>query len=134
MSPAHLLLEELASTSALSSLTRVAAKSSSPRSRSVRSFEGMGIAAVGDSLVVSAAWVWLSREGVVGVVILEECALVGEEGLGFMERTTSPLQMGQVRRRVVSQGVLGYVVSIARQVGHRTQNLHEFCVELMSAW
>jgi len=24
------------------------------------------------------------------------------------ERTTSPLQIGQVRRRVVSQGVLGY--------------------------
>lgn len=83
------------------SLTSVAAISS-PRSRSVS--RGIGIAAEGDSLAVSAACAWtsstLSRYGVwvVDVAVLED---------GFViERTTSPLQIGHVRRRVVSQGVL----------------------------
>ena len=35
-----------------------------------------------------------------------------------MERTTSPLQMGQVRRRVVSQGVLGIVSSKDVKLGY----------------
>lgn len=85
------------------SLTRVAAKSS-PRSRSLS--RGIGIAAVGESLAVSAAWVWMSlssgsswygRWAGETAVAEEACAI---------ERTTSPLQIGHVRRRVVSQGVL----------------------------
>ena len=85
------------------SLTRVAAISS-PRSRSLS--RGIGIAAEGESLAVSAAWIWMSlssgsswygRWAGETVVAEEACAI---------ERTTSPLQIGHVRRRVVSQGVL----------------------------
>ena len=96
--PLQLLLEVEASGW---SLTSVAAMSS-PRSRSVS--RGIGIAAEGESLAVSAACDWtsstLSWYGACAVDVV-----VLEDGL-FIERTTSPLQIGQVRRRVVSQGVL----------------------------
>ena len=96
--PLQLLLEVEASGW---SLTSVAAMSS-PRSKSVS--RGIGIAAEGDSLAVSAACAWtsstLSWYGAWAVDVL-----VLEDGL-VIERTTSPLQIGHVRRRVVSQGVL----------------------------
>ena len=84
------------------SSTRVSAISS-PRSTSLS--RGIGIAADGDSLVVSAARTWtssapgLSWYGVSGgdSRALEDRAI---------ERTTSFLQIGQVRRLVVNQGVL----------------------------
>ena len=77
---------------------------SSPRSRSLS--RGICIAADGESLAVSAAWAWMSPSSgsswygrwlVEGAVADDGCA---------MERTTSPLHIGHVRRRVVSQGVL----------------------------
>lgn len=84
------------------SLTNVAAMSS-PCSRSAAS-RGIGIAAVGESLVLSAACTWTSSpaEGLPdGANWLEDLPA----GLA-RERTTSPLHIGHVRRRVVSQGVL----------------------------
>ena len=85
------------------SLTRVAAISS-PRSRSLS--RGIGIAAEGESLAVSAAWVWMSlSSGSSWYGRWTEETAVAEEACAI-ERTTSPLQIGHVRRRVVSQGVL----------------------------
>lgn len=70
----------------------------------------MGIAAEGESLTVSAAWVWMSSSSEVddGLWVVRVGEAFGGVGKGFwaMERTTSPLQIGHVRRRVVSQGVL----------------------------
>ena len=91
------------------SLTSVAAISS-PRSRSVS--RGIGIAAEGDSLVVSAACAWTSSTlSWYGAGALDTSVL--EDGLAI-ERTTSPLQIGHVRRRVVSQGVLAICQHIIR--------------------
>ena len=85
------------------SLTRVAAISS-PRSRSLS--RGIGIAADGESLAVSAACVWMSlSSGSSWYARWAEDTAVAEEACAI-ERTTSPLQIGHVRRRVVSQGVL----------------------------
>ena len=96
--PLQLLLEVEASGWSLTSVAAI----SSPRSRSVS--RGIGIAAEGDSLAVSAACAWMSSTlswyGACAVDVV-----VVEDGL-FNERTTSPLQIGHVRRRVVSQGVL----------------------------
>jgi len=50
------------------------------------------------------------------------------------ERTTSPLQMGQVRRRVVSQGVLRKFISDWIEKAGNGDNLHALGVELMAAW
>lgn len=61
---------------------------------------GIGIAEVGESLRVSAMWDWVSSKG--SSSLLD----VLEPNDRPRERTTSPLHMGQVRRRVVSQGVL----------------------------
>ncbi len=85
------------------SLTSVAAMSS-PCSRSL--LQGMGIAAEGDSFLVSAACVWMSLE-----VEPSEAGVATGEGARLAvpacrDRTTSPLQIGQVLRRVVSHGVL----------------------------
>ena len=79
----------------------------SPLSRSVSTSEfrprGMCIAGVGDSSPVSSARVWTSSSA--------PSESVSDRGMAVLpcvkERTTSPLHMGQVRRRVVSQGVLG---------------------------
>lgn len=49
------------------------------------------------------------------------------------ERTTSPLQMGHVRRRVVSQGVLqSQLVSIRRGQNTGVRNLHALRVEFVT--
>ena len=66
----------------------------------------MGIAADGDSLVVSAACVCTSMGSDASV-----CGGFAEDDSGLaddlaIERTTSFLHIGQVRRRVVSHGVL----------------------------
>lgn len=89
------------------SLTSVAARSSECSPGSDPGFPGIGMAAEGDSLRVMTASTWISSE-----VALElfgcgsmDVKLVLDETL-FIERTTSPLQIGQVRRRVVSHGVL----------------------------
>ena len=108
--PLQLLLEAEAEASGWS-LTRVAA-TSSPRSRSVS--RGIGIAADGDSLAVSAACAWTSSmvlwygAWAVDVVVFEDGSVI--------ERTTSPLHIGHVRRRVVSQGVLAISQHATRQV------------------
>ena len=49
------------------------------------------------------------------------------------ERTTSPLQMGQVRRRVVSQGVLRRHVSEKIEGIGKRDGLHALGVELVAA-
>lgn len=99
--PCHPLRDEDASGA---SLTSVAAMSS-PLSRSAAS-RGMGIAAVGDSLVVSAACTCTSSCSSYS----ERLDCIDVFGGLFsalpIERTTSPLQIGHVRRRVVSHGVL----------------------------
>ena len=98
VSPLQLFLEADASGSSLTSVAAI----SSPRSRSLS--RGIGIAAEGDSLAVSAACAWTSSTlswygaGAMDMLVLGD-------GLAI-ERTTSPLQIGHVRRRVVSQGVL----------------------------
>ena len=111
--PLQLLLEVEASGWSLTSVAAI----SSPRSKSVS--RGIGIAAEGESLAVSAACAWtssmLSWYGAcaVDVVVLEE---------GFViDRTTSPLQIGHVRRRVVSQGVLAISQYAIRQVNTHRQ-------------
>ena len=48
------------------------------------------------------------------------------------DRTTSPLQIGHVRRRVVSHGVLGFV-SCNSGVVRVDKNLHAVDVELVAA-
>ena len=82
-----------------------------PRSRSSNASSSRltGCAAAGSSLRVTAACSWMSsassssgRAPAGGDV--DEVPVVRAR-----ERTTSPLQMGHVRRRVVSQGVLRYV-------------------------
>lgn len=106
--PLQLPLEVEASGWSLTSVTAM----SSPRSRSVS--RGIGIAAEGDSLVVSAACAWTSSTlSGYGVGALD--TLVLEDGLAI-ERTTSPLQIGHVRRRVVSQGVLVICQHTIRQI------------------
>lgn len=104
--PRHPLRDEDASGG---SSTKVAAMSS-PLSRSSKS-RGIGIAAVGESLVVSAAWTWTSAsspaDACLDVVVLLDDLFAGLA----MDRTTSPLHIGQVRRRVVSHGVLGSPMS-----------------------
>ena len=110
--PLQLLLEVEASGWSLTSVAAI----SSPRSRSVS--RGIGIAAEGDSLVVSAACAWTSSTlswygaGAVDMFVLEDGLVI--------ERTTSPLQIGHVRRRVVSQGVLAICQHAIGQVNrHR---------------
>lgn len=85
------------------SLTNVAAMSS-PCSTSAPS-RGIGIAAVGESLVLSAARTWTSSAAVDGFPDGAKWLEDLPAGLA-RERTTSPLHIGHVRRRVVSQGVL----------------------------
>ena len=89
------------------SLTRVAARSSEFSAVSDCGLPGMGIAAVGDSLRDSAASAWMSSEVARwlpdGRFIEARLVL---DGARFIERTTSPLQIGHVRRRVVNHGVL----------------------------
>jgi hypothetical protein len=90
---------------ALPSFTSVAARSS-PRSRSTLSpLWGIGIAAEGDSFRVCTASACTSSGS--EKCRAEETSVVE---LAFevdaMERTTSPLQIGHVRRRVVNHGVL----------------------------
>ena len=98
VNPLQLPLEVEASGWSLTSVTAM----SSPRSKSVS--RGIGIAAEGDSLVVSAACAWTSSTlSWYGAGALDK--LAPEDELAI-ERTTSPLQIGHVRRRVVSQGVL----------------------------
>ncbi len=108
VSPRHPLREEDPSAG---SFTRVAAISS-PLSRSSEPCGpcGMGIAADGDWLFVSAACTCTS-------------SAAGPDGAGWsdallphlaMERTTSPLHIGHVRRRVVSHGVLSFPRSAFR--------------------
>lgn len=119
-SPRHPLRDEDASAG---SLTRVAAISS-PLSRSSEPC-GIGIAADGDSLLVSAACTCTSStEAPDGAgwfdVLLPDLA---------MERTTSPLHIGHVRRRVVSHGVLEIIdVSI-----HMPKGITDF-THMHSAW
>ena len=109
VSPLQLLLEASGW-----SLTSVAAISS-PRSRSVS--RGIGIAAEGDSLAVSAACAWTSSTlswygaRAVDMLVLEDELVI--------ERTTSPLQIGHVRRRVVSQGVLVVCQHTIRHINGR---------------
>lgn len=100
-SPRHPLRVEDASGM---SLTSVAAMSS-PRSRSFKS-RGMGIAAVGDSFTVSAACTWTSSPPEVFAPLLPVMGLDARSGALPIERTTSPLHIGHVRRRVVNHGVL----------------------------
>ena len=50
-----------------------------------------------------------------------------------IDLTTSPLQMGHVLRRVVSQGVLHRISTYTRQYIMRL-HLHALCVEFMPAW
>lgn len=97
--PLQLLLEVEASGWSLTSVAAI----SSPRSRSVS--RGIGIAAEGDSLAVSAACTCTSSSTLSWYGAWAEDVLLLDDGL-FIERTTSPLQIGHVRRRVVSQGVL----------------------------
>lgn len=111
VSPLQLLLEVEASEWSLTSVAAI----SSPRSRSVS--RGIGIAAEGDSLAVSAACAWTSSTASwYGAWAVD--TLVLEDGLAI-ERTTSPLQMGHVRRRVVSQGVLVICQHAIRQINGR---------------
>lgn len=99
--PCHPLRDEDASGA---SLTSVAAMSSL-LSRSAAS-RGMGIAAVGDSLVVSAACACTSSCSRYSDRLHCAGAFDGLFSALPMERTTSPLHIGHVRRRVVSHGVL----------------------------
>ena len=111
--PCQLLLEVEASGWSLTSVAAI----SSPRSKSVS--RGIGIAAEGDSLAVSAACAWVSSTlswygaWTGDVIVLEDGLLI--------ERTTSPLQIGHVRRRVVSQGVLAI-----SQYANRQMNIRRF--------
>ena len=89
-------------------MTNVIAKSSL-FSLSVVLSQGIGIAADGDSLAVAAVVSCISSLSFAG-------AAAGGCGAGSLlveviERTTSFLQIGQVRRRVVSHGVLDPVRS-----------------------
>lgn len=66
---------------------------------------GIGIADEGESLVDSAAMAWTSSlSGSWWLRCLEAAGAADVERA--IERTTSFLQMGQVRRRVVNHGVL----------------------------
>lgn len=49
-----------------------------------------------------------------------------------MERTTSPLQMGHVRRRVVSQGVLERLISIKALTKSEGKHSHALRMELVT--
>lgn len=49
-----------------------------------------------------------------------------------MERTTSPLQIGQVRRRVVSHGVLRLLALSSNRIWQGY--LHALCMELVPTW
>lgn len=116
VSPLQLPLEVEASGWSLTSVAAI----SSPRSRSIS--RGIGIAAEGDSLAVSAACTWTSSTsswyGAWAVLMV-----VLGDGL-VIERTTSPLQIGQVRRRVVSQGVLAISQYAIRQVNKQVAYMH----------
>lgn len=100
-SPRHPLRVEDASGTSLTSVAAI----SSPRSRSFRS-RGMGIAAVGDSLTVSAACIWMSSPSGTFASLFPATELDTRFGALPIERTTSPLHIGQVRRRVVNHGVM----------------------------
>jgi hypothetical protein len=71
----------------------------------------IGSAEVEELLTVSAAWAWMSSS--LSSWYGSYRGLDGEPRA--RERTTSPLQIGQVRRRVVNHGVL-YQISMVRQL------------------
>lgn len=87
-----------------------------PRSMSSSSSSerrGIGMAAEGDSLTVSAARLWISSD------LFSPSCRRSFAWPRAIDLTTSPLQMGQVLRRLTSQGVLTKVSKVHTACFHK---------------
>lgn len=91
---------------------------------------GIGREAEGDMFRLSAACLCTSSLPVEPLGVRAGDADCSRSCRQLSERTTSPLQMGHVLRRVTSQGVLGMSDSIPQRIG--VGHLHAIRVELVA--